>query len=149
VVDTPDALLISHCDETQDVRQVVAELTQQQPHLVASHAKVNRPWGSYEALDQGAQHQIKHIVVEPGGRLSLQSHLHRAEHWVVVQGEATITVGDTTATYAVGDHVFIQREQKHRLENLTPKPVAIVEVQIGSYLGEDDIIRYDDIYGRT
>jgi mannose-1-phosphate guanylyltransferase / mannose-6-phosphate isomerase len=149
VVDTPDALLISHCDETQDVRQVVAELTQQQPHLVASHVKVNRPWGSYESLDQGEQHQIKHIVVEPGGRLSLQSHLHRAEHWVVVQGEATITVGDTTATYAVGDHVFIQREQKHRLENLTPKPVAIVEVQIGSYLGEDDIIRYDDIYGRA
>jgi mannose-1-phosphate guanylyltransferase / mannose-6-phosphate isomerase len=149
VVDTPDALLISHCDETQDVRQVVAELTQQQPHLVASHAKVNRPWGSYEALDQGEQHQIKHIVVEPGGRLSLQSHLHRAEHWVVVQGEATITVGDTKATYAVGDHVFIQREQKHRLENHTQKPVAIVEVQIGSYLGEDDIIRYDDIYGRA
>jgi mannose-1-phosphate guanylyltransferase / mannose-6-phosphate isomerase len=149
VVDTPDALLISHCDETQDVRQVVAELTQQQPHLVASHARVNRPWGSYESLDQGEKHQIKHIVVEPGGRLSLQSHLHRSEHWVVVQGEATITVGETTATYALGDHVFIQREQKHRLENHTLKPVAIVEVQIGNYLGEDDIIRYDDIYGRA
>ncbi len=149
VIDTPDALLISHREETQGVKQIVEELAKQQSQLISSHVKVTRPWGSYESLDQGAEHQIKHIVVEPGGRLSLQSHKHRSEHWVVVQGAATITVGDTTAVYNVGEHVFIQCEQKHRLENHTTAPVAIVEVQIGNYLGEDDIIRYDDIYGRA
>lgn len=149
VIDTPDALLISHRNETQSVREVVASLNLQQPDITTSHPKVRRPWGTYESLGQGPKHQIKHIVVEPGGRLSLQSHEHRAEHWVVVAGEATITVGDNTANFVTGQHVYIEKQQKHRLENHTQEPVTIVEVQIGGYLGEDDIKRFDDVYGRT
>ncbi len=149
VIDTPDALLISHRDETQSVREVVASLNLQQPEITISYPRVRRPWGTYESVGQGPKHQIKHIVVEPGGRLSLQSHEHRSEHWVVVAGEATITVGEHTDNYITGQHVYIQKQQKHRLENLTQEPVTIVEVQIGHYLGEDDIKRFDDIYGRS
>ncbi len=149
VIDTPDALLISHRNETQSVKDVVASLNLQQPEITKSYPKVRRPWGTYESLGQGPKHQIKHIVVEPGGRLSLQSHEHRAEHWVVVAGQATITVGETTANYVTGQHVYIEKQQKHRLENHTQEPVTIVEVQIGGYLGEDDIKRFDDVYGRV
>jgi mannose-1-phosphate guanylyltransferase / mannose-6-phosphate isomerase len=149
VIDTPDALLISHRDETQSVRDVVATLNLQQPNITSNAPKEFRPWGTFEPLHKGQRHQVKHIVVEPGGRLSLQSHLHRAEHWVVVAGQATITVGEHTATYCAGQHVFIEKQQKHRLENYTQEPVTIVEVQIGDYLGEDDITRYDDAYGRA
>ena len=149
VIDTPDALLISHRNETQSVREVVASLTLQQPHITTSYPQIRRPWGTYESIGRGTKHQIKHIVVEPGGRLSLQSHQHRAEHWIVVDGQATITVGDNTATYSTGQYVYIEMQQKHRLENHTQEPVIIVEVQIGSYLGEDDIKRYDDVYGRV
>ena len=149
VIDTPDALLISHRNETQNVKDVVLALNLQQPEVPTNHPKVRRPWGTYESLGQGQKHQIKHIVVEPGGRLSLQSHEHRAEHWVVVAGSATITVGETTANYVTGQHVYIEKQQKHRLENHTQEPVAIVEVQIGSYLGEDDIKRFEDVYGRV
>jgi mannose-1-phosphate guanylyltransferase / mannose-6-phosphate isomerase len=149
VIDTPDALLISHRDETQSVKDVVASLHLQQPEITQSYPKVRRPWGTYESIGQGPKHQIKHIVVEPGGRLSLQSHEHRAEHWVVVAGQATITVGSHTADYVAGQHVYIEKQQKHRLENHTQEPVTIIEVQIGSYLGEDDIKRFDDVYGRV
>ncbi len=149
VVDTPDALLISHKDHSQSVKKVVDQLSEQQPQLLEKHAKVRRPWGSYESMHQSAAHQVKHIVVEPGGRLSLQSHEHRAEHWVVVAGLATITVGEKCATYTAGQHVYIEKQEKHRLENHTQEPVAIIEVQIGSYLGEDDIKRFDDVYGRN
>jgi mannose-1-phosphate guanylyltransferase/mannose-6-phosphate isomerase len=149
VIDTQDALLISHRDETQSVREVVASLNLQQPEITTSYPKVRRPWGTYESVGQGLKHQIKHIVVEPGGKLSLQSHEHRAEHWVVVAGQATITVGEHTADYQTGEHVYIEKQQKHRLENHTQEPVTIVEVQIGSYLGEDDIKRFDDVYGRV
>jgi mannose-1-phosphate guanylyltransferase / mannose-6-phosphate isomerase len=149
VIDTPDALLISHRNETQSVKDVVASLNLQQPEITKNYPKMRRPWGTYESLGQGPKHQIKHIVVEPGGRLSLQSHEHRAEHWVVVAGQATITVGETTADLVTGQHVYIEKQQKHRLENRTLEPVTIVEVQIGSYLGEDDIKRFDDIYGRV
>jgi mannose-1-phosphate guanylyltransferase / mannose-6-phosphate isomerase len=148
VIDTPDALLISHRNETQSVREVVASLNLQQPEITTNYPKVRRPWGSYESLGQGPKHQIKHIVVEPGGRLSLQSHEHRAEHWVVVAGQATITVGENTETLSTGQHIYIEKQQKHRLENHTQELVMIVEVQIGSYLGEDDIKRFDDVYGR-
>jgi mannose-6-phosphate isomerase-like protein (cupin superfamily) len=117
--------------------------------MTPSSAKVSRPWGTYESLDQGSQHQVKRIAVLPGGRLSLQSHAHRSEHWVVTEGVATITVGETVQDYAVGAHVFILAGQKHRLENHTDNPMSIIEVQIGSYLGEDDIVRYDDAYGRV
>lgn len=107
-----------------------------------------RPWGTYQTLSLGEGYQIKMITVNPGGRLSLQKHSHRSERWVVVQGTPTITVGNEAKEHLVGDTVFIDAETKHRLENFSQDPVMITEVQYGSYLGEDDIVRFDDVYGR-
>lgn len=107
-----------------------------------------RPWGSYKTLDQANGYQVKVIHVKPGGRLSLQKHFKRAEHWVVIQGTATVTVDNDTREYQVNEHVFIPLESVHRLENFTDEMVAIIEVQVGAYLGEDDIVRLDDIYKR-
>jgi mannose-1-phosphate guanylyltransferase / mannose-6-phosphate isomerase len=149
VIDTTDALLIARKDQSQNVKMVVEQLGQHRPELLATHAKIRRPWGSFESLHKSAAHQLKYIEVEPGGRLSLQSHEHRAEHWVVVAGQASITLGDTCSEYTTGQHVYIEKQQKHRLENHTQETVAIVEVQIGHYMGEDDIKRYDDAYGRV
>ena len=123
-------------------------MTNAAPPAAEQPRKVQRPWGYYDSIDVGAHHQVKRILVEPAGRLSLQSHAQRAEHWVVIAGIATITVDDKRADYSVGQHVFIPLGAKHRLENLTAASVEIIEVQIGAYLGEDDIVRYDDIYGR-
>lgn len=108
-----------------------------------------RPWGKYEVLAESDGYKVKRITVVPGGRLSLQSHQHRAEHWVVVAGTATVTVDETVLKVAVTEHVHIPLQAKHRLENDTDLPVVLIEVQTGSYLGEDDIVRYDDIYGRS
>ena len=110
---------------------------------------VTRPWGSYEVLTESEGYKVKRITVVPGGRLSLQSHQHRAEHWVVVTGTATVTVDEAVLTVAATEHVHISLQAKHRLENDTDLPVVLIEVQTGSYLGEDDIVRYDDIYGRS
>jgi len=107
-----------------------------------------RPWGDYKTLDQADGYQVKIIHVKPGGRLSLQKHFKRAEHWVIIQGTATVTIDDETKEYHVNDHVFISLESVHRLENFTDEMVTIIEVQIGSYLGEDDIVRLDDVYNR-
>ena len=107
-----------------------------------------RPWGTYKTLEQGPGYQVKIIRVKPGGRLSLQRHQQRAEHWVVIEGEPTITLNDKTRQYKVNETLHIGVQDIHRLENLTDKPVAIVEVQIGAYLGEDDIERLEDVYGR-
>ncbi len=107
-----------------------------------------RPWGWYKTIAQDAGFQAKVIHVIPGGRLSLQSHKQRAEHWVVVKGVASITIDDSVQTYHVNESVYIPTQAKHRLENLSDTPVEIIEVQVGPYLGEDDIIRYDDVYGR-
>ena len=108
-----------------------------------------RPWGKYEVLIETANYKVKRISVIPGGRLSLQSHQHRAEHWVVVSGTATVTVENLVLEIKTNEHVNIPLQAKHRLENNTDKPVVLIEVQTGSYLGEDDITRYDDIYGRS
>ena len=107
-----------------------------------------RPWGTYKTLEMGDGYQVKIITVNPGGRLSLQKHFKRAEHWVVIKGRPTITVGDSKKEYQVNDTVDIEIEQLHRLENFTDELVSIIEVQIGSYLGEDDIVRLDDVYHR-
>lgn len=149
LVETPDALLITHRESTQSVKDAVACMREIHPHLVKHHRKVQRPWGNYDSIDTGLHHQVKRILVEPAGRLSLQSHAQRAEHWVVISGTPTITVDDVVANYAVGQHVYIPLGAKHRLENHSAEPVEIIEVQIGGYLGEDDIVRYEDIYGRT
>ena len=108
-----------------------------------------RPWGSYKTIEMADGFQVKTIDVNPGGQLSLQSHEHRAEHWVVVQGTATVTVNDSVKDFNVNEHIFIPLQAKHRLENHTDSVVRIVEVQVGDYLGEDDITRYDDVYGRS
>lgn len=108
-----------------------------------------RPWGEYSSVDQGDGYQVKHIIVNPGGRLSLQSHKKRAEHWVVVGGEARVTVGEDVKTLKVNESVFIPLGAKHRLENPGKAILHLIEVQVGSYLGEDDIERFSDDYGRT
>ncbi len=107
-----------------------------------------RPWGTYQTLSLDEGYQVKLITVNPQGRLSLQTHAKRCEHWIVVKGQPSITLGNTTKIYTVNDNVYIPVKTAHRLENLTTEPVSIIEVQIGSYLGEDDIVRLDDIYGR-
>ena len=107
-----------------------------------------RPWGTYEVLTESDGYKVKRITVVPGGRLSLQSHQHRAEHWVVVTGIATVTVGENVREVTMNEHVHIPLQAKHRLENYTDDPVVLIEVQTGPYLGEDDIMRYEDIYGR-
>lgn len=108
----------------------------------------HRPWGSYKTIEMADGFQVKTITVNPGGRLSLQSHEHRAEHWVVVKGVATVTINETVKEYEANEAVYIPQQARHRLENFTQEPVMIVEVQVGVYLGEDDIKRYDDVYGR-
>ena len=117
-----------------------------QPNIIGK--VYERPWGSYKTLELGDGYQVKIITVNPGEQLSLQRHFKRSEHWVVIKGQPTITVGEEKKTYQVNDVVYIPVEAQHRMENLTDQPVQIIEVQIGSYLGEDDIERLEDIYGR-
>ena len=113
------------------------------------HEVVFRPWGSYQGIDAGDRYQVKQIMVKPGGRLSLQSHAHRAEHWVVVQGTARVTCDDNVFLLQENESTFIPLGAKHRLENPGKQPLRLIEVQSGPYLGEDDIVRYDDVYGRA
>lgn len=154
VVATDDVVLVAEADRAQDVKNVVEHLKSQDRPEAASHPEVHRPWGSYRTLDRGPGFQIKHIRVKPAGRLSLQSHTHRAEHWVVIEGTARVTHGPDlehleTVDLETNRSIDIPLGWVHRLENPTDTPVAIVEVQSGSYLEEDDIIRYDDVYGRS
>lgn len=108
-----------------------------------------RPWGTYKTLELGNGFQVKIITVNPGGKLSLQKHAKRSEHWIVVQGALNITVNSDIKSYNIGEHLYIPIEALHRMENITNQPAAIIEVQVGSYLGEDDIVRVDDVYGRS
>jgi mannose-1-phosphate guanylyltransferase/mannose-6-phosphate isomerase len=149
VIATDDAILVADKSRTQDVKSVVDRLKSDGRSEHADHKRVFRPWGSYETVDLGSNHQVKHIMVRPGGRLSLQMHHKRAEHWVVVEGTAQVTVGDQVSTLTANQSTFIPLGEKHRLENLGDTPLHLVEVQCGSYLGEDDIVRFDDVYGRV
>ncbi len=149
VIDTDDALLIADKSRAQDVKAIVDHLKNENRTEHADHKRVSRPWGTYETIDLGPRHQVKHIMVKPGGRLSLQMHHKRAEHWVVVEGVAQVTVGDKVSTLRENESVFIPLGEKHRLENLGDKPMRLVEVQCGGYLGEDDIVRFEDVYGRA
>jgi mannose-1-phosphate guanylyltransferase/mannose-6-phosphate isomerase len=149
VIETADAVLISKSDQTQDVRKVVDSLQQRGATEHIFHTKVNRPWGSYTVLEEDPEgFKLKRIEVAPGARLSLQSHKHRSEHWVVVAGTATVTNGDEVITVLKNQSTYIPFGTKHRLENLGTEPLHIVEIQVGDYLGEDDIQRYEDNYGR-
>lgn len=149
VIETADAVLVADKSQVQNVKQVVAWLKEQQrdEHLV--HRRVFRPWGSYEGIDVGERHQVKRIIVTPGAALSLQMHHHRAEHWIVVSGTAKVTRGEETFIVSENESTYIPIGTKHRLENPGTIPLHMIEVQSGSYLGEDDIVRFDDQYGRA
>ena len=149
VIDTDDALLIADKSRAQEVKAIVDHLKTANRTEHTEHKRVSRPWGTYETIDLGPRHQVKHIMVKPGGRLSLQMHHKRAEHWVVVEGVAQVTVGEKVSTLRENESVFIPLGEKHRLENLGTVPMRLVEVQCGGYLGEDDIVRFEDVYGRA
>ena len=148
VVETPDAILVSHKDKTQDVKKIVDALKQSRRSEGQLHRKVFRPWGSYDGVDAGDRFLVKRIVVNPSASLSLQMHHHRAEHWIVVRGTAKVTREDQTFLVSENESTFIPVGAKHRLENPGRIPLEMIEVQSGSYLGEDDIERFDDVYGR-
>lgn len=148
VVETADAILVAHRDKVQDVKQVVEWIKSEGRDEHMSHRCVYRPWGHYDSIDMGERYQVKRITVNPGEVLSLQMHHHRAEHWIVVSGTAKVTRGDETFLVSENQSTYIPIGTKHRLENCGSIPLYMIEVQSGSYLGEDDIVRYEDIYGR-
>ncbi len=148
VVETADAILVAHKDKTQDVKKIVESLKKQGRSEGQLHRKVFRPWGWYDSVDNGARFQVKRIVVKPGGTLSLQMHHHRAEHWIVVSGTAKVTKGDATFLVSENESTYIPLGTTHRLENPGRVDLEMIEVQSGSYLGEDDIVRFEDVYGR-
>ncbi len=148
VVDTDDAVLVAHRDRVQDVKGIVAELKRRGRPQTTFHRKVYRPWGSYDSIDLGERFQVKRITVKPGAALSLQMHHHRAEHWIVVSGTARVTRGEDVILLSENESTYIPLGVKHRLENPGKVPLELIEVQSGSYLGEDDIVRFEDVYGR-
>jgi mannose-1-phosphate guanylyltransferase/mannose-6-phosphate isomerase len=148
VVETKDAVLVAPKDRVQDVKELVAKLKKSGRSETSWHREVFRPWGSYDSIDSGERFQVKRLSVKPGGVLSLQMHHHRAEHWIVVQGTARVTCNDKTFLLSENESTFIPIGATHRIENPGKVPLHIVEVQSGSYLGEDDIVRYEDNYGR-
>ncbi|HEY8948777.1 MAG TPA: mannose-1-phosphate guanylyltransferase/mannose-6-phosphate isomerase [Rhizomicrobium sp.] len=149
VVVTDDAVLVADKHSAQDVKEIVEKLKAMERSEHVDHKTVFRPWGSYQSIDSGPGFQVKEIVVKPGGKLSLQMHHHRAEHWVVVEGTARVTCDDKVFTLNTNQSTFIPLGAKHRLENPGKLPLRLIEVQSGPYLGEDDIVRFDDVYGRT
>jgi mannose-1-phosphate guanylyltransferase/mannose-6-phosphate isomerase len=149
VVETPDAVLVASKANSQDVKHIVSQLTTQKREEHTLHRKVHRPWGWYDSIDEGGRFKVKRIQVKPGASLSLQKHHHRAEHWIVVTGTAKITNGDKVLTLTENQSTYIPLGDVHRLGNPGSIPLEIIEVQSGSYLGEDDIVRFEDTYGRT
>jgi mannose-1-phosphate guanylyltransferase len=148
VVETADAVLVADKNQVQEVKQLVDELKASQRDEYVSHREVFRPWGSYESVEQGDRYQVKRIRVNPGERLSLQMHHHRAEHWIVVRGTAEVTRGEDTFMLAENESTYIPLGTTHRLANPGRMPLELIEVQVGAYLGEDDIVRFQDEYGR-
>ncbi|HWD56723.1 MAG TPA: cupin domain-containing protein, partial [Stellaceae bacterium] len=148
VVATDDAVMLAPKSRSQDVRRLVARLVKEGRSEADALPRVHRPWGSYETLHNGHRVQVKHIIVKPGGKLSLQMHHHRAEHWVVVQGTARIRRGDDELMLTEDQSTYIPLGTAHRLENPGKIPLHLIEVQSGAYLGEDDIVRFEDSYGR-
>ncbi|HEX7983485.1 MAG TPA: mannose-1-phosphate guanylyltransferase/mannose-6-phosphate isomerase [Duganella sp.] len=149
VVETADAVLVAHKDQVQRVKQVVEHLKTSERTEHLHHTRVYRPWGCYEGIDMGERFQVKRITVNPGGKLSLQMHHHRAEHWIVVSGTARVTCGDSVTLLSENQSTYIPIGMNHRLENPGKLPLHLIEVQSGSYLGEDDIVRFEDVYQRV
>ncbi|HYQ72205.1 MAG TPA: mannose-1-phosphate guanylyltransferase/mannose-6-phosphate isomerase, partial [Gammaproteobacteria bacterium] len=148
VVETADAVLVADKDKAQDVKEIVRRLKETDRDEHKFHRRVYRPWGSYEGIDAGPRFQVKRLTVKPGAQLSLQMHHHRAEHWVVVKGTARVTCGENTFNLHENESTYIPIGERHRLENPGNIPLEVIEIQSGSYLGEDDIVRYDDVYDR-
>ena len=148
VVETSDAVLVASKDKAQDVKEIVSRLKAQRREECKTHRQVYRPWGSYQGIDAGARFQVKRLSVKPGAQLSLQMHHHRAEHWVEVKGTARVTCGDQVFNLHENESTYIPMGETHRLENPGNIPLEVIEIQSGSYLGEDDIVRYEDQYGR-
>ena len=148
IVDTPDALLVANKDKVQDIKKIVAQIKESGRTQHHQHRKVYRPWGIYDSIDNGERYQVKRITVKPGAKLSVQLHYHRAEHWIVVSGTAKVTNGDNTFLVTENESTYIPIGQVHALENPGLLPLEMIEVQSGSYLGEDDIVRFEDKYGR-
>jgi mannose-1-phosphate guanylyltransferase/mannose-6-phosphate isomerase len=149
VVATEDAVLVSRQKDVNGLKRLVAKLKTVAPQLTEDHLKVHRPWGSYQSVDNGDRHQVKRIIVKPGQRLSLQKHYHRSEHWIVVRGAARVTVNELVKTVHENESIYIPIGAIHRLENPGKILLELIEVQTGSYLGEDDIIRIEDDYRRS
>jgi len=149
IVETPDAVMVSSKDRVQDVKLIVEKLNASDRPEAMIHRQASRPWGSYDCIDQGERFQVKRIIVKPGASLSLQMHHHRAEHWIVVKGTAEVTRDEEVFTLSENQSTYIPLGVKHRLANPGVVPLELIEVQSGSYLGEDDIVRFDDTYGRS
>ena len=149
IVETADAVLVADRKNSQDVKNIVNQLELQKREEKNLHRKVARPWGWYDSVDEGERFKVKRIQVKPGASLSLQMHHHRAEHWIVVKGTAEITNGDQIITLTENQSTYIPQGQTHRLANPGQTPLEIIEVQSGDYLGEDDIVRFEDSYGRS
>ena len=149
VIDTPDAVLVAHPDKAQEVKQIVKKLKSQGHEAYKLHRTVSRPWGTYTVLEEGPRFKIKSIEVKPGASLSLQMHHHRSEHWIVVSGMAKVINGDKELLVGTNESTYIPAGHKHRLENPGVLDLVMIEVQSGEYLGEDDIVRFEDIYGRA
>ena len=149
VIDTQDAVLVAHKNALPEIKQVINKVKEQHIHLTQHWREVFRPWGSYDSIDHGSNFQVKRIVVNPGHVLSLQMHHHRAEHWIVVKGTGKITRGDEVFILSENQSTYIPLGVVHRLENPGKFPLELIEVQSGSYLGEDDIVRLEDVYGRV
>ena len=149
VVATQDAILVSRQNDPNGLKRLVAKLKTKAPEVTEDHLKVHRPWGSYQSLDIGDRHQVKRIIVKSGGRLSLQKHHHRSEHWIVVRGAALVTVNDMQKIVHENESIYIPIGVTHRMENPGKIPLELIEVQTGSYFGEDDIIRIEDDYKRS
>ncbi|MFB0302474.1 mannose-1-phosphate guanylyltransferase/mannose-6-phosphate isomerase [Xanthomonas euvesicatoria] len=149
VVETPDAVLVGHRDRIQEVKDIVSQIKTAGRSEATWHRKVYRPWGAYDSIDMGQRHQVKRITVKPGAVLSLQMHHHRAEHWIVVSGTAEVTRGEEVLLLTENQSTYIPLGVTHRLRNPGKLPLELIEVQSGSYLGEDDIVRFEDTYGRA
>ncbi|HJT61097.1 MAG TPA: mannose-1-phosphate guanylyltransferase/mannose-6-phosphate isomerase [Burkholderiales bacterium] len=149
VIETADAVMVARKDKAQAIGPLVARLKAAGRAECLAHRKVHRPWGSYDAIESGERFQVKRIVVDPGASLSLQMHYHRAEHWIVVRGTARVTRGEETFLLTENESTYIPPGTRHRLENPGKMPLELIEVQSGAYLGEDDIVRFDDVYGRS
>ena len=149
IVNSSDALLITSSEQAHNVKNVINILNASGRKEAVSNQKVHRPWGWFDSIELGDNYQVKRLHVNPGEKLSLQMHHKRAEHWVVVKGTATATVGEEVLSVGTGESIYIPITVKHALENRTEESLDIIEVQTGTYLGEDDIVRFSDIYGRT